>query len=99
MVYDRMDDRPAFAGIPTFLHVPELRGFEALRRERPDAVIIGAPTDTAVTHRPGARFGPRAIRAASNLRRSIHHLELGVQPLRHLRAFDYGDAAIVPSSI
>src|SRR3990172_4664908 len=99
MVYDRMDDRPAFAGIPTFLHVPELRDVEALRRERPDAVIIGAPTDTAVTHRPGARFGPRAIRAASNLRRSIHHLGLGVEPLKMLRVFDYGDADVIPGDI
>jgi agmatinase len=53
----------------------------------------------AVTNRPGARYGPRAIRAASNLGRAIHHLELGIQPLRTLRVFDYGDAAIVPSSI
>jgi agmatinase len=52
-----------------------------------------------VTNRPGARYGPRAVRAASNLGRSVHHLELGVQPLKVLRVFDYGDAAIVPSSI
>jgi agmatinase len=62
-------------------------------------VIVGAPFDMAVTNRPGARYGPRAIRAASNLGRGIHHLELGVQPLRTLRAFDYGDASIIPSDI
>jgi agmatinase len=99
MVYDRMDDRPAFSGIPTFLRVPLLVDVEALRRERPDVVIVGAPTDTAVTHRPGARFGPRAIRAASYLCRNIHHLGLGVQPLKILRVFDYDDADVIPGDI
>ena len=99
MVYDRMDDRPAFTGIPTFLRVPALADVEALRRERPDVVIVGAPTDTAVTYRPGARFGPRAIRSASYLRRSIHHLGLKVQPLKVLRVFDYDDADVVPGDI
>ena len=99
MVYDRMDDRPAFTGIPTFLRVPALADGEALRRERPGVVIVGAPTDTAVTHRPGARFGPRAIRAASYLRRNIHHLGLGVQPMKVLRVFDYDDAHVIPGDI
>ncbi|OGO51134.1 MAG: agmatinase [Chloroflexi bacterium RBG_16_68_14] len=99
MVYDRMDDRPAFVGIPTFLHLPALADAEALQQEHPDAVIVGAPTDTAVTHRPGARFGPRAIRAASNLRRGSYHLGLGVQPFKLLRVFDYGDADVVPGDI
>ena len=99
MVYDRMDDRPAFVGIPTFLRVPPLADVEALRREQPDVAIVGAPTDTAVTHRPGARFGPRAIRAASYLGRSIHHLGLGVEPLKLLRVFDYGDADVIPGDI
>ena len=99
MVYDRMPADPAFVGIPTFLKLPLVANAEQLAAEKPDVVIVGAPFDMGVTSRPGARYGPRAIRAASNLGRSIHHLELGVQPLRHLRAFDYGDAAIIPSSI
>ncbi len=99
MVFDRMDDRPAFAGIATFLNVPAVVNREALRDERPDAVILGSPTDTAVTHRPGARFGPRAIRNASNLRRTAYHLGLGVEPFRLLRVFDYGDADVVPGDL
>lgn len=99
MVYDRMDTRPAFVGIPTFLRVPALADIEALRKERPNIVIVGAPTDTAVTHRPGARFGPRAIRAASYLRREAHHLGLGVEPFKVLRVFDYGDADVIPGDI
>lgn len=30
-----------------------------------DIAVLGVPFDTAVSYRPGARFGPRAIRAAS----------------------------------
>jgi agmatinase len=99
MVYDRMPSDPAFAGIPTFLKLPWVRSAQELAAERPDVVILGAPFDMGVVNRPGARFGPRAIRQASNLGRAIHHLEMGVQPLRSLRAFDYGDAPVVPSSI
>src|SRR3972149_1653432 len=99
MVFDRMDDRPAFVGIPTFLHVPELRSPEDLQREQPDVAIVGAPTDTATTHRPGARFGPRAIRQASNLRRAAYHLDLHVQPFQLLRVFDYGDGEVAPADI
>lgn len=99
MVFDRMPNEPAFAGIPTFLKLPPIEGAEQLAAERPDAVILGAPFDMGVTNRPGARYGPRAIRAASNLGRAIYHLDLDVQPLRVLRVFDYGDAQVVPSDI
>ena len=99
MVYDRVPVEPPFAGIPTFLKLPYITSPEALKAEQPDVVILGAPFDMGTTNRPGARYGPRAIRAASNLGRTIHHLATGVQPLRHLRVFDYGDAVVVPSSI
>jgi agmatinase len=99
MVFDRMPADPPFVGIPTFLKLPLISDAAQLGTEAPDAVIVGAPFDMAVTNRPGARYGPRAIRAASNLGRGIHHLELGVQPLRTLKVFDYGDASIVPSDI
>src|SRR4051794_7209908 len=99
MVFDRMSTEPAFAGIPTFLKLPLVNTPEQLAAEQPDAAIVGAPFDMAVTNRPGARYGPRAIRAASNLGRGIHHLGLGIQPLKVLRVFDYGDASIVPSDI
>jgi agmatinase len=99
MVFERMPFEPAYVGIPTFLKLPYVTSPEQLAAEQPDVVIVGAPFDMATTNRPGARYGPRAIRAASNLGRGIYHLELDVQPLRHLRVFDYGDAAVVPSHI
>jgi agmatinase len=94
-----MPGEPPFVGIPTFLKLPLLQDVNQLKAERPDAVVIGAPMDTATTNRAGARFGPRAVRAASNLGRGIHHLELRVEPLKVLKVFDYGDASVVPGDI
>src|SRR6188474_813288 len=99
MVFDRMPAEPPFAGIPTFLKLPYISTLEALTAEAPDAVVVGAPFDMGTTNRPGARFGPRAIRAASNLGRRIHHLGLGVEPLKTLRVFDYGDTGVIPGDI
>lgn len=53
-----------FQGINTFAHM----NHEACLVNRDltyDIGIIGVPFDTATSYRPGARFGPRAIRAAS----------------------------------
>ena len=62
--------------------------------------IIGAPFDDAVTHRSGARFGPRAIRQAQYTSgSSINSLQLDVQPFEVLRVVDAGDANIVPAWI
>ena len=50
-----------FQGIATFAH---LEHFQCLieSEKQFDIGIIGVPFDTAVSYRPGARFGPRAIR-------------------------------------
>jgi agmatinase len=94
-----MPNEPPFVGIPTYLKLPLIASAEELAAERPDVVIVGAPFDGGVTNRPGARYGPRAIRAASNLGRGAYHLGLEVQPLRVLRVFDFGDASVVPVDI
>ena len=86
-------EKPDYAGPPTFGGVPctqdpaELAGF--------DVAIIGAPMDELVSDRPGARFAPRAIRAASCP--PGRHLEAGVDAFDVLRIVDYGDAAVVPA--
>ena len=64
-----------------------------------DVAIIGAPFDDAVSHRPGARFGPRAIREAQYTSGSVHSLQLGVEPFEILTVVDAGDANIVPAWI
>ena len=60
-----------------------------------DVAIIGAPTDDLVSDRPGTRFGPRAIRAASCP--PGPHLEAGVDAFEVLSIVDFGDAAVVPA--
>jgi agmatinase len=57
--------------------------------------IVGAPTDDLVSDRPGTRFGPRAIRAASCP--PGPHLEAKVDALRELRVVDFGDAPVIPA--
>jgi len=56
---------------------------------------VGAPTDDLVSDRPGARFGPRAIRAAS----CPHgpHLEAGIDAMEVLKVVDFGDAPVLPA--
>jgi agmatinase len=99
----RMTDprlHPAYGDISTFLHLPWVYEPEAIREARPDFAIIGAPFDVAVTHRPGARFGPRAIRNASNLTHwTLFHLGLRVEPMKVLAGIDAGDAACIPADI
>ena len=53
-----------YTGISTFAHLPHVRCLQHPEEEY-DVAILGLPFDTAVTYRPGARFGPRAIRAAA----------------------------------
>ncbi len=57
------------------------------------AVIIGAPFDGGTSHRPGARFGPQAIRLTDYLPHDGRrpHLALGVDPLTELGVVDVGD--------
>ena len=86
-------EKPDYAGPLTFGGAPctqdpgELAGF--------DVAIVGAPMDELVSDRPGARFAPRAIRAASCP--PGPHLEAGVDAFAELRVVDYGDAAVVPA--
>ena len=48
-----------YAGVTSFIKRPYRKDLEGI-----DVVILGVPFDTATTNRPGARFGPRGIRAA-----------------------------------
>ena len=92
-------DLPSYVGLPSFQKLPWLTDAELLARRRPDVAIIGAPFDDAVSHRPGARFGPRAIRGASYHSGSINSLQLGVEPYEWLDVVDAGDAPVTPMDI
>jgi formimidoylglutamase len=91
-------DLPSYVGASTFQKLPHVGDPDLLRAQNVDVAIVGAPFDDAVTYRPGARFGPRAIRIA-NYARSLNSLQLGVEPLKVLNVVDAGDANIVPMQI
>ena len=90
-------DLPAFVGSGSFQKL-DWTDDAALTARRPDAAIVGAPFDDAVSHRPGARFGPRAIRAATYHSGSVNSLQLDIQPFEWLDVVDAGDAPIVPAN-
>ena len=84
---------PRFAGVATFCRYPLLELVPEANRPV-DWAIYGFPFDAGVTYRPGARFGPRAIREASQYVKPYHiEHDLDVTELRSLA--DAGDA---PSS-
>jgi agmatinase len=99
--YTAYDDfnLPAYVGLPSFQKLPWLTDADALARERPDVAIVGAPYDDSVSHRPGARFGPRAIRQASYHAGAINSLQLDVEPYDWLNVVDAGDAPVTPMDI
>ena len=81
----------AHAGVASFGHRPFLTEAEQLESWRPDVAIVGAPFDIATTNRPGARFGPRAIRATA-YEPGTYHLDLGLEIFDWLEVVDFGDA-------
>ncbi|KAM9928859.1 hypothetical protein OXX80_009876 [Metschnikowia pulcherrima] len=87
-----------FQGINTFAHLPH----EVCLTNRDlkyDIALIGVPFDTATSYRSGARFGPRAIRAASQRQTSLR----GYNPRANFNPFtswakiiDCGDIPVTP---
>jgi len=77
----------------TFLGVPSADLSDPPSWAGTDIMIIGAPFDGGTSHRPGARFGPQAIRFTDYLPHdgSRPHLALGVDPLAELKVADAGD--------
>ena len=92
-------DLPTYVGPSTFMNLPWITDPVELRRRNVDVAIVGAPFDDAVSHRPGARFGPRAIREAQYASGGIHSLQLEIEAFDHLTVVDAGDANVVPSWI
>jgi agmatinase len=75
-----------FAGIPSFLRTPvHDQGLPPV-----DVLLCGAPFDGGTSFRPGARFGPRAVREASALSRPYSQA-LGVDIFEELTVADGGD--------
>ncbi len=85
---------PRFAGFVTFGRYPRLA--DVAPEHLPlDWAIYGVPFDGGVTYRPGARFGPRAIREESQYLKpySVFH---GVNVCESLSLADAGDSPVKP---
>jgi agmatinase len=85
------DRRPKpYEGVATFLGAPlraeasQQPGFGGL-----DVALVGVPLDLGVTNRPGARFGPRAVRQVERIG-PYHHVHRFL-PLSAVKAADIGD--------
>ncbi len=85
---------PRFAGPSTFCRLPELRDVSYC-----DIAILGIPFDSGTSYRPGARFGPQAIRQASRHLRYNFHPAYGTEPFREFQVADAGDVPCNPYSI
>jgi agmatinase len=84
---------PRFAGPATYARLPRLDEVQ-----RCDVAVVGVPFDGGTTYRPGARFGPAAIRAGSRLMRG-YHPGLDVRPFATQQVVDAGDIACTPFDI
>ena len=86
-------EKPDYAGLLTFAGMPYTQ--DPVELSGVDVAVIGAPFDDLVSDRPGARFAPRAIRAASCP--PGPHLEAKVDAFAELRVVDFGDAPVIPA--
>lgn len=73
-----------YSGVATLLDAPLQSDAEGL-----DVALIGVPMDLGVTNRPGARFGPRAVRDIERIGPYNHVLD--VLPSGELKIADVGD--------
>ena len=85
---------PRFAGPATFCRLPELRDVSYC-----DIAILGIPFDSGTSYRPGARFGPQAIRQASRHLRTNFHPQYDTEPFKTIQVADAGDVPCNPYNI
>lgn len=85
-----------FTGIATFARSPHVADWDAIDA---DVAVLGAPIDSGTQWRPGARFGPRAVREASTLfsfgHAGAYDHEDDATYLEGVRIVDMGDADVV----
>ena len=86
-------ETPRFAEIKTFMRLPNVKTTEDV-----DYAVIGVPFDTGTTYRPGARFGPAAIRDISSLIKP-YNVPQRINVVDELSGVDYGDVPVIPGFI
>jgi len=82
------NEMPRFAGPGTLFRLPAQDSADGL-----DIAIMGVPLDIGTSNRPGARFGPRGIRAESVLVRP-YGMATGAAPFDSFQIADIGDVAL-----
>jgi agmatinase len=80
---------PAYSGALSFMRRRYGRTLNGV-----DVAVWGIPFDQATTNRPGARFGPQAIRRASAIFEGDPQYPFGIDPFATLTVIDYGDCAL-----
>src|ERR1044071_2836186 len=88
---------PRFSGHCTFCRYPRLEDV-APENLPVDWALYGIPFDGGTTYRPGARFGPRAVREASVLSRN-YNPDLDVLVYDRLNVVDGGDVPVNPLNL
>lgn len=83
-------ESPRFCGVRTFMRLPHVASAEGV-----DFAILGVPFDTATSYKPGCRFGPESIRAASSILKNYNEV-LDVDIFEECSGVDWGDIDIVP---
>ncbi len=86
-------EAPRFTGPRTYARLPWVKDLPDV-----EAAVYGLPWDGGTSFRPGARFGPEAIRSASGMIRTYNPVQR-VQVFGALSTIDYGDAPTAPGYI
>ncbi|MCW2919394.1 MAG: agmatinase [Actinomycetia bacterium] len=84
---------PRYAGPATFARLPRREDVDGF-----DVAVVGVPFDSGVSFRPGARFGPAAVRQGSRLLKP-YNPALDVLPFAVQQVVDAGDIACNPFDI
>ncbi len=82
---------PTYGGALSFLRRRYTRDLTGV-----DVAVTGIPFDTATSNRPGARFGPRGIRAASSFMAWERLYPWEFDAFERLAVIDYGDCMFDP---
>lgn len=80
---------PTFSGVHSFMRRRLTKDFSDA-----DVVVWGIPFDAATSNRPGARFGPAAIRRASAIFDGDPQYPSRIDPFAHINVVDCGDCLI-----
>lgn len=82
-------DDPTYAGALSFMRRKFTKSLNDV-----DVAVWGIPFDAAVSNRPGARFGPRAIRSASTIFDNDPQYPFGIDLFDTLSVVDLGDCLL-----